>query len=224
MKNSENDLVLFASFGGLIGPFCFNPLKEGSMKNFKKHEVNKFNHKGGTAMKTLILILGLIFCANIFAQEINEEDNTSLLNAGIGTSVRLGTLLFPSVDAYLSLGPVEVEGYWKYSEYNGDPLHSFGVGTNIFIYRTVDNNRFFLSYDYVLDAETEVVDYDPYKIKKGEGHIFCLGFQGEAPAFFKIGFMYNPTLKDSWDPRIEFGFKFYLNNSSHFSLLHNKWN
>ncbi len=162
-------------------------------------------------MKNLFLILGIFFCVNVFTQEDDKRGENSLFDVGIGTSFRMGTLLMPSLDGYLSVGPVEIEGFWKYSEYNGDPLNSFGLGANIFVLGT-ESGLFFVNYDFVFDAETEVINYSPYEVKKDLGHIFCLGFQGSVPFFLKIGIMYNPNLKDSFDPRLEFGIKFYLNN------------
>ncbi len=179
-------------------------------------------------MKKIILIFGIILCVyNVGAQNdiasIRNQNalrekcseyydlcyDVPLISVSCGTSIRMGTLLFPSLDAYIVFGPLEFEGYWKYSEWCGIPLHSFSGGVNFYLKKFSDSDFLFLSYNYITNADSEIlkVSDNNFIDRTSDGHAFCIGFNGNRVFYTKIGFMINSGLQDKWDPRIELGFK-----------------
>jgi len=132
------------------------------------------------------------------------------LDAGVGTSFRMGTLLFPSLDAYVALGSLEFEAYWKYSEWNQIPLHSFAGGVNIYLFKFFEENKFFVSYNYITNPDSEVLkDNEGNFIDQTaeEGHAFYIGVNGGRIFYMKLGIMKTPGLEDLYDPRLELGFR-----------------
>ncbi len=178
-------------------------------------------------MKKTILILGIILCGiqGINAQNSlifpnQDKEKTIWLNAGLGFGFPMGTFLFPSVNASVLAGPLEFEGFWKYSEYHGIGLHTWAVGADLFLFKIGYNSRFLLNYNYLWDAETDLRDVSTcsyeklYVIDYSDGHVFNVGIQGKlgtrSEISFKLGVMYNPDIVDKLDPRMELHFQWDL--------------
>ena len=161
-------------------------------------------------MKKIIFILvTLCMILNINAQE-GISEKPVWFNTGIGTSIRMGTLLFPSVDAFVDFGPITFEGYYKYVDHSEKSLNIFGASANLHFLKLGYNSSIFVSYSYSMNSEwnnsensSEITDEN----------IFCIGLQGKINNHLRILFKLGTAVavkknfQDKIDPRIEIGFQ-----------------
>ncbi len=156
--------------------------------------------------KIIFIVVTLCMVLKINAQE-GISEKPLWFNTGIGTSIRMGTLLFPSLDAFVDIGPVTFEGYWKYVDHSEKELNILALGANLHLFKFGYSSDFFISYFYTWNSEWD--EENPSEIT--DENIFCFGMRGKInPRLqidFRIGIALNSQIKDKIDPRLEVGFK-----------------
>ena len=157
----------------------------------------------------MVFILGIVAVA-VTAQEKSD----SPIHLGIGSSIRFGTLLFPTADIYLNINRIQIESYYKYSDCQGNSLNSFGFGGKIELFY-FSNKDFNLSagYNFVTNSDYEFVKKESCSgcdTKISNGHVFFIGIEESYGPFLRLGILYTPELSHKIDPRIEFGYRYYF--------------
>lgn len=169
-------------------------------------------------MKKLIFLFGLVFCIFSFT-EAQTTKNKMPINFGIGSSIRMGTLLFPSIDAMFLFGPFEFEGFYKYSDAHGTGLNALGAGVQVclFNFGCSNDTKIFLAYDRTFtNSDFEIIKNsdDNYSTNLFKQNILCLGIKQNTPKSRAIsarfGVSNDLTLSRKYSPVIEFNYCIYF--------------
>jgi hypothetical protein len=168
--------------------------------------------------KLVILVLIGVISLSLSAQTKQKIP----FNVSLGSSMRLGSLdtwrvWFPSLDAKISVGPIESEFFYKYSASGDRRWNILGVGGIIHLCPVFDNEcHFIVTYDRTLTNsgfETRFANGNLETVGFRQ-HIICVGVaggQGRSAMFFRAGVTNESANGRYWGLHLSGGVSIYLN-------------